>query len=305
MTVSTTGKARRKKQRKGAASARVVRVCRRDGLGNPRWMTADLNDHSETGLGITLIRPLEVGSTVELRGSLPGRHRGDEGCQVRVAWCLEKLDGTYRVGLEFEDSGPTPVFGESNSGEASGPRQEDDYYEILQLSPKADPETLHRVYRILAQRYHPDNKDTGDEEMFKRVLEAYRVLDDPEQRAAYDVRRRGSLRQRWKIFHRPGVADGVEAEKRKRQGILALLYTKRMREPAHPGVSIRELEELLDCPRDHLEFSLWYLKEHGFLRRSDRGFYEITVAGADRAESEGLFLDGEKRLLPAGDSAPA
>jgi curved DNA-binding protein CbpA len=32
-----------------------------------------------------------------------------------------------------------------------------DYYEILQISPTAEPETVHRVYRLLAQRCHPDN----------------------------------------------------------------------------------------------------------------------------------------------------
>ena len=176
---------------------------------------------------------------------------------------------------------------------------EDDYYEVLQLSPRADAETLHRVYRMLAQRYHPDNRATGNEEMFKRILEAYRVLNDPEQRAAYDVRRRGTERRRWKIFQEPGAADGVEAEQRKRRGILALLYMRRMREPAHPGVSIRDFEELLDCPRDHLEFSLWFLKERGFLRRSDRGLYEITVDGANEVETEGLLSSDRKRLPPA------
>ena len=33
-----------------------------------------------------------------------------------------------------------------------------DYYEVLQISPNADPDTVHRVYRLLAQRFHPDNQ---------------------------------------------------------------------------------------------------------------------------------------------------
>ena len=32
---------------------------------------------------------------------------------------------------------------------------ESDYYELLQISQNAEPETIHRVYRLLAQRYHP------------------------------------------------------------------------------------------------------------------------------------------------------
>ena len=30
-----------------------------------------------------------------------------------------------------------------------------DHYEVLQISPNADAETVQRVYRMLAQRYHP------------------------------------------------------------------------------------------------------------------------------------------------------
>jgi uncharacterized protein YabN with tetrapyrrole methylase and pyrophosphatase domain len=38
-----------------------------------------------------------------------------------------------------------------------------DYYEVLQISANAEPETVHRVYRLLAQRFHPDNIESGDE----------------------------------------------------------------------------------------------------------------------------------------------
>ena len=62
-----------------------------------------------------------------------------------------------------------------------------DHYETLQINANAEPETVHRVYRLLAQRYHPDNKDTGDATRFRALTEAYEVLSDPEQRAKYDV----------------------------------------------------------------------------------------------------------------------
>ena len=62
-----------------------------------------------------------------------------------------------------------------------------DHYELLQISPNAQPETIQRVYRLLAQIYHPDNKETGEQSMFEQVLHAFRVLSDPETRAAYDV----------------------------------------------------------------------------------------------------------------------
>jgi len=59
-----------------------------------------------------------------------------------------------------------------------------DLYEILQVSANADPDTIHRVFRILAQRWHPDNSETGSEEAFRQLTEAHTTLSDPERRAA-------------------------------------------------------------------------------------------------------------------------
>src|SRR6476469_10960362 len=61
-----------------------------------------------------------------------------------------------------------------------------DYYELLEISPKATQETIHRVYRFLATRYHPDHSDTGDLEKFSQITSAYKVLSDPARRAEYN-----------------------------------------------------------------------------------------------------------------------
>ena len=45
-----------------------------------------------------------------------------------------------------------------------------DYYEDLQISPNADLDTIERVYRLLAKRYHPDNQTSGSIEKFERLL---------------------------------------------------------------------------------------------------------------------------------------
>ena len=42
-----------------------------------------------------------------------------------------------------------------------------DFYEDLQVSSNADQETIERVYRLLAKRYHPDNLDCGNSEKFR------------------------------------------------------------------------------------------------------------------------------------------
>ena len=68
-----------------------------------------------------------------------------------------------------------------------------DYYEFLQISPKAEPETIHRVYRFMAARFYPDNTSTGDPENFFLLSQAYKVLSDPERRAQYDASRANEI----------------------------------------------------------------------------------------------------------------
>ena len=67
--------------------------------------------------------------------------------------------------------------------------EEIDLYEVLQVSDTAEPETINRVYRIFAQRYHPDNKETGNDARFREITEAYHILSNPEKRAQYDATR--------------------------------------------------------------------------------------------------------------------
>jgi molecular chaperone DnaJ len=62
-----------------------------------------------------------------------------------------------------------------------------DYYEILGVSRDADKEDIKQAYRRLARKYHPDvNKESGAEERFKEINQAYEVLSEPETRARYD-----------------------------------------------------------------------------------------------------------------------
>src|SRR5262245_12327771 len=82
-----------------------------------------------------------------------------------------------------------------------------DHYETLQISPNAEPETIHRVYRLLAQRLHPDNAGTGNEAQFRALNEAYQVLSDPERRAKYDVAHERHRQDRWRL-----VSNGAASE---------------------------------------------------------------------------------------------
>lgn len=61
-----------------------------------------------------------------------------------------------------------------------------DCYEILGLKKNATKDEIKSAYRILAKKYHPDNKTSGDENKFKEVQMAYDILYDDQKRATYD-----------------------------------------------------------------------------------------------------------------------
>ncbi|NBB92211.1 MAG: DnaJ domain-containing protein [Gammaproteobacteria bacterium] len=70
-----------------------------------------------------------------------------------------------------------------------------DYYKTLGVESGASADEIKRAYRKLARQYHPDrNKDTGSEDRFKEIGEAYEVLKDPEKRKQYDQLRAGGWR---------------------------------------------------------------------------------------------------------------
>ncbi|MDJ0626462.1 MAG: molecular chaperone DnaJ [Candidatus Caenarcaniphilales bacterium] len=62
----------------------------------------------------------------------------------------------------------------------------EDFYSLLGVSRNSSPSEIKQSYKKLARKYHPDNKETGSEEMFKKVGEAYSILSDTQKKAAYD-----------------------------------------------------------------------------------------------------------------------
>jgi molecular chaperone DnaJ len=66
---------------------------------------------------------------------------------------------------------------------------EKDFYAILGVPQDADPAGIKKAYRKLARTLHPDQNpdDTGAEQRFKEIGEAYAVLSDPEERKQYDA----------------------------------------------------------------------------------------------------------------------
>jgi len=292
---------RRQNRRRGRAEQALrITIAGDDGTAE---LSARLVDTSDSGVGVETAVPLSVGTSVRVYS--PDGINGRIGAhKARVRWCERGNNGSYQSGLQFEDD----TTQEPKNGHAAKPKPSEetpDFYEVLQLSPNADPDTIHRVFRALAQRYHPDNRESGHEETFKQVMTAYEVLSDPERRASFDAGRLNNNKTRWRIFDQPQSAVGVEAERRKRNGVLSLLYTKRINEPHQPLMSLHEFEDLLGCPREHLEFTFWYLKDSGLIARTDNGRYAITVKGVDHAEQSGIWRPAEAKMLPAAEPVEA
>ena len=172
-----------------------------------------------------------------------------------------------------------------------------DYYETLQLNPNADEETINRVFRILVKRYHPDNRDSGNTKKFNEVMDAYRFLSDPEKRAAYDVRYDQNRASVLKLFDEASASDSFDSDRRVCEGILSLLYVSRRRDPDRGGVGVIQMERLLGCPSQHLEFPLWYLRQKSWVERLENGLIAITAAGVDKVIEQNNIVLRRDRLI--------
>lgn len=64
------------------------------------------------------------------------------------------------------------------------------YYEILEVNPKASKEVIEKAYRVLIKKYHPDlytgEKQQYAEKKTKEINEAYSILSDEFLKEQYD-----------------------------------------------------------------------------------------------------------------------
>jgi curved DNA-binding protein CbpA len=160
-----------------------------------------------------------------------------------------------------------------------------DYYEVLQISPRAEMETVRRVFKLLATRVHPDNPVTGDAEQFRVLKQAYETLSDPVRREHYDLMYEKRAQEPLPVFEMSEFAVGVDGELNRRIGILCLLYNSRRANEDKPGLSIMDLEKLMGFPREHLYFAVWYLKNKAYVASGENSDIVITSEGIDYLES--------------------
>jgi hypothetical protein len=280
-----TNQERRKKPRKSKASIELqIRYQLR--TGDTSIIPSRLVDLHENGCGLEVATPLETGARVLVFGDMLSRGRGMEiQVQGRIAWCRMKATNLYRAGVEFVDP-LVPQTGATRRVKERAPSASPDYYEILQLSPLADADMVGRAFRILGQRYHPKNPDTGNEQQFREVEEAFKVLSNPELRDAYDARRESLGGPRSSILDLARAAADLDIERNREQAILLMLLNKRRKSPRQPMLAINDFEEAIECTRDDLEFAIWYLRENNIITRTDDGRFAITPRGVDYIEQQ-------------------
>jgi curved DNA-binding protein CbpA len=176
-----------------------------------------------------------------------------------------------------------------------------DYYELLQLSANADTDTIERVFRHLAKKLHPDNPESANPDRFRLIVEANRILSDPETRAGYDVKYQDYWNRKWKLASEANDGTAFGDDREIREILLSMLYVQRRRNMKSPGLGDYEMARLLGKPFELVEFHVWYLKAKGWVERLDSGL-AISALGVDQVEQSRLHLRND-RLLTSDDLA--
>ena len=146
---------------------------------------------------------LKPGDTVEIELSSP---TDSVWVKARVVRLAAVARGRCEIGLSFVDLSADQAeqvenlarHGTTKGKRAAGPISDSarklvaalrmpDHYAALGLSPSASHDDIHKAFRALARRCHPDiSSDPASARMFCAINDAHRVLGDPERREAYD-----------------------------------------------------------------------------------------------------------------------
>jgi hypothetical protein len=160
-----------------------------------------------------------------------------------------------------------------------------DHYKVLDVDPKASLDAIHQAYGKLAEKYHPRNAKTGDQARFDAVNLAYEVLCDSGLRHEFDkLKGVGEDKAEFK-FSGLDFFAALGHETALRAALLCILYDRRRLKPFTPGLSMRRVENILECTSEGLNFALWYLKQRNMVASDDKSNLQITVEGMDYLET--------------------
>lgn len=105
------------------------------------------------------------------------------------------------------------------------------YYEILEVNPKASKEVIEKAYRVLAKKYHPDlyigEKKEYAERKIKEINAAYNILSDEFLREQYDSELRKENMEYTQSYYEEAREQNNYRVTRKRQENLKQRQMKR------------------------------------------------------------------------------
>ena len=159
-----------------------------------------------------------------------------------------------------------------------------DYYELLQISPSGEVETIHRVYKMLATRYDSDNTETGDLARFLLLNQPYETPADAGLRSSYNAVYEEHKNLPIGLFQTKELSIGGDGEANRRMGILCLLYNRPRSNP-DSGLSLLEFKAKMLFAREHLLLPICYGEEQGLLRSDEYSDFVITGPGIDNVET--------------------
>lgn len=172
-----------------------------------------------------------------------------------------------------------------------------DYYKILQVSPNCDARALETAYRLLAKQYHPDHTETADVTKFNEVVEAYKAIRNPDQRAQYDILYTLKTGFDFSAADEIGDEEYASNDADAHAKMLLFLYKKRRENAQDAGVGRYYVQKLLNCSDSHFEFHLWYLKAKNLIEITEHGTLAITIDGVDHVISTSQSIMREKLLI--------
>ena len=150
---------------------------------------------------------------------------------------------------------------------------------ILRTCSEYDPEKIRQIIRA------------GLDELGLRPFG--RTLVKPNLVAAGDLFPHAHTRKEF--------TEGVDGEINRRIGLLCLLYTQRRANQVTPALSVLEIEQMMSIPREHLVFTIWYLKAKRFIQQDDRSSLLITAEGIDFLENNLPEHKTMYKMLEAAD----